>query len=181
MGGRTNEPQRHEPLHNLLGAPSSLASPGRSLAECGGGSCSPAAGGSSRVASLARLDPKLRPHPTDSACAGGSREGRAVLGWGMDILSLSYLVLTPVPPSSPLYPFIFPLSSPSAFWRFFSPSLLLSSISSHSSSHHSSPHCHSPTPVLVSGHRTPSGTTCPCTPASSACRTRAQARAPGGC
>ena len=59
----------------------------------------------------------------------------------MDILSLSYLVLTPVPPSSPLYPFIFPLSSPSAFWRFFSPSLLLSSIFSHSSSHHLSPHC----------------------------------------
>ena len=59
----------------------------------------------------------------------------------MDILSLSYLVLTPVPPSSPLYPFIFPLSSPSASWRFFSPSLLLSSIFSHSSSHHLSPHC----------------------------------------
>ena len=43
-------------------------------------------------------------------------------------------------------PFIFPLSSPSAFWRFFSPSLLLSSIFSHSSSHHLSPHCPLPHP-----------------------------------
>lgn len=107
-------------------------------------------------------------------------------GLGWIVSSMSDLVLTPAsltrspfpsylsPPPSSFWLFSILLSSP--FIYFFSPSSFYHfPIFSHGLT------SHFPTHALVSGHRTPSATTCRCTPVLSACRTRAQARAPGGC
>lgn len=126
-----------------------------------------------------------------SVCCGGSGgcpgEARVVRFWGRRWVFPANLVLnTCSPPLYPIHPssFLFPPIAPSG--PSPSSSLTIFSIFSPSFHHfllfsHGLLASRSPTHVLVSGHRTPSGTTCRCTPVSSACRTRARARAPGGC